>query len=271
MADACLVVFAGRQIQIQAAEPHLRELLQRQFAHLRSPEAGQLVATISIRWQFDHYQLCFPDREVAASTLDEAFRYIVHEVKIIWIRLCPEFLWLHAAAVSYKRHTWLLVGRSGQGKSALATALCNRGGKLMGDDLVPWHLESGQLVPLPFQPRPRQPSGQRLSASQLSTWPRQSVQLAASQIENEPQRPTAVVIVQYAEETEVTLQPLAPAVAVVHLLANCLNRQTHAEQAVAWLGQRIHYLPAYDLMFNDRELAADYLQTVLFNKKDDRS
>lgn len=77
-------------------------------------------------------------------------------VKALLVRERPDLLFLHACAVEKSGQALVAVGSTTSGKTTLSQELSRRGFRILSDDLVPIHVESGQVYPLRTTPAVRQ-------------------------------------------------------------------------------------------------------------------
>jgi len=91
------------------------------------------------------------DQEIVGVAADQhELLYTLEKHLTIALQLrCPEFLFLHAAAVERDGAAYLLIGPSGGGKSTLTWALLHYGFGYLTDELAPVELNAMRVAPYP--------------------------------------------------------------------------------------------------------------------------
>jgi len=188
------------------------------------------------------------------------------------IRTCTGGMLLHAAALARDGKALVLAGKTGAGKTTLATWLVCRGFDYLTDELVHVDMQalcvSGFARPLHLKEPARAlfagvvdvDGGDAIMASPLGTHisPTRLGARAARRA-----RPCAVVLPAYRAGAPLDLHPLAKAQAATRLmgcLVNARDRPQHGFGEVAGLVQAV---PAFAMTYSDLEEAGAQLETML--------
>lgn len=208
--------------------------------------------TLSTANGVDHYKLALKD----------LLPLVKDEVRVQFMRARPELLWMHAGAVERKGAALLLAGASGQGKSTLTTLLCQRGWRLLSDDVAPVHMDSDHVYPFPQAPLRRIHPGRELRPDQLGLLVRQMVDLPAERFCFSRQEIRAVVFVGYLGGAESLLNSLGPGEAAMSILRHATNFFDHKGAAVERAARMVGRVSMYQLHYGMAEAACGLLDKL---------
>ena len=198
------------------------------------------------------------------GTLNEALKVLKHEVVINLIEACPEFIWLHAGAVSGDQGAIMFAGPWASGKSTFTSALYQRGWYYYSDDIIPYAPGTGHIIPFPLTPAIRSSSEKELTKMQLTTLSKKSLKLEADRI-GSSSAIDVLIFPHYRSGSENKLVPISPGTAAVELIQQCQNIEFHLENAISALGHLVATIPAFRLDYDNTELALASLDSE-YNK-----
>lgn len=256
------ISFASQEVAIQSVDPEVIAPFLLAFRELLVDGPADLLGTLSIVHDGEGYRVdgakMFEGEQESPRGVLQCLKFeVIHR----FVEVHPELLWLHAGAASLDDKAIMLCGAWGSGKSTMVGNLCKKGWTYLSDDIVPVHMESGQLVSFPLTPMMRAHDAEdhatRLSADAVANLNKQVVELADEAYATREQTLAAIVFPQYDPTvSKVALTAISPAAATLELLRNCLNLKYHKEGAVQFLGTLVEKLPVYMLRYNDGEQAA---------------
>ncbi|MEM8485948.1 MAG: hypothetical protein AAF564_10390 [Bacteroidota bacterium] len=259
------ISFASQEVAIQSEDPDVIAPFLLAFRELLVDVPADLLGTLSIVHDGDGYRVdgakMFEGEQESPRGVLQCLKFeVIHR----FVEVHPELLWLHAGAASLDDKAIMLCGAWGSGKSTMVGNLCKKGWTYLSDDIVPIHMESGQLVSFPLTPMMRAHDAQdhatKLSADAVANLNKQVVELADGAYATREQSLAAIVFPQYDPKvSKVALTAISPAAATLELLRNCLNLKYHKEDAVQFLGTLVEKLPVYMLRYNDGVKAAELL------------
>ena len=155
-----------------------------------------------------------------------------------------DHLVIHAAAVGGTRAV-LLPGPSGAGKSTVAAACVRAGMSYLSDEYGVLDTERGVLLPYP---KPLSLDGEVLVASSQLRAGSRGGQLA----------PGAILFPRYDPRQPPARTRLAPAAALLLLVANTLDVAGHGGRALAWLAGLAQSCPAWEHVYGDTTAVAEH-------------
>jgi hypothetical protein len=234
------------------------------YEHMIVPKSMRIAGTIRVTESELGYLLAsateIPFKRDQLHLLLDMLR---DEVHLQFMRARPDLLWLHAAAVERDGVALLISGRSGQGKSTLSTKLCEKGWRMLSDDIAPTSMEADIVYPFPQTPRRRLFPGHVIGAYELHTLDREDVAVEPHELNREPVPVAAIAYIEFVSGGSEKLERLTRGSAALELLRNSVNFGDHKDAAVsraATLGTRI---PAYKLCYGLVTTAVDQLESLL--------
>jgi hypothetical protein len=258
------IEFDGMQLEVRTSVPEIQELVRVVYGHMIVPASTRSAGTISVTRTESGYLLT-SETEVPFRNdqLDLLLDIVREEVHFQFMRVRPDLLWLHAAAVERNGRALLIAGPSGQGKSTLSTKLCERGWRLLSDDIAPTSMEADIVYPFPQAPRRRIFPGSVIDKYEIQTLEREEVVFEAHEVHLAAVGVAAIVYVEFSVGGSASLEKLTGGSAALEVLRNSVNFGDHKEAAVsraAALGTRI---PAYKLCYDSVTTAVDQLESLL--------
>ncbi len=259
-----LIEFDGMQLEIRTRIPTLQDFVRMAYEHMIVSKLVSPVGTISITESDAGYVLTSSDQVVyRRDQLDILLDMLRDEVHLRFMKARPDLLWLHAAVVEKNGEALLISGPSGQGKSTLSTRLCERGWRILSDDIAPTSMDADIVFPFPQTPRRRLFPGAMIDPYKIHTLDREQVVIGPHEILRGPVRVGAIAYVEFVLDRPPSLERLTRGSAALELLKNSVNFVDHKEAAVsraASLGNRI---PAFKLCYDSVTTAVESLESLL--------
>jgi hypothetical protein len=256
MSNPLYVAFDGRQVAVHSNLPEIRAEVERIFERLLDPEAGNIVARLEVRQEGGKYRLQESGEVAEQESLEAMVHALDHGVVLHLIKARSDLLWLHASAAAWQGKGVLIAGAAGRGKSTLVTQLCARGWTYLSDDVVPLDPRSNQAKPFPRAPMVRVNDGEEFPGDRVYEIAKTAVLLQAEAVCRTPVPIVALVFPAYDGRSATRIAPCPPAAAALEMLQNCLNFPIHREIAVRYLCDMVKRLPAFQLSFNQGDVAA---------------
>jgi hypothetical protein len=258
------IEFDGMQLEVRTSIPEIYDFVGAVYGHMIVPKSIRSAGTVNVT-RSDLGYLLASETEIPfkEDQLDLLFDMVREEVHFQFMRSRPDLLWLHAAAVERKGKALLIAGPSGQGKSTLSTKLCERGWRLLSDDIAPTSMEADIVYPFPQTPRRRIFPGSMIDRYKIQTLEREEVLMKAHELNRDPVSVAAIVYVEFAIGDSATLERLTPGSAALEVLRNSVNFGDHKEAAVSRavaLGTRV---PAFKLCYDSVTTAINGLESLL--------
>ncbi len=253
-ADSAAVLDAARQTFAALLDggPVPGEAVRR--VEVRSSGAGHRIeATPPFDASLGLLATCRSERALA--------RQLKHYVIQSFVAACPEHLWIHAAAVTRDDQTVLLVGPWGSGKSTIATTLCERGWRVLADDVAVLSLPDLRARAFPLEPSVRQ-SAQPVVRN-VSALPRARITLSEEMWAEEGPTPVAIVFPSYDPSGPSRALRVRDGEAALVLLSNVLNFGDHEDVAVGRLSTLLTDATRFALRYRSPEQGADKLEAIL--------
>jgi hypothetical protein len=258
------VEFAGMQVEIRTSIEAVQDMVAAVFEHMLVPASIRSAGTIQAQRSESGYLLkSITDIPFQRDQLDLLLEMVRDEVHFQFMRARPDLLWLHAATVERNGAALLIAGQSGQGKSTLSTKLCERGWRLLSDDISPVSMEEDVVYPFPQMPRRRRFPGAMVDRYKLHTLEREVVVMRAEGLSRLPVTVSAIAYIEFMTDGDATLETLSRGAAALELLRNSVNFGDHRNAAVSRAASLCVGVRAYRLCYNSVTTAVDYLETLL--------
>jgi hypothetical protein len=173
------------------------------------------------------------------SGLDPAeFLFVLEkDLTIECQKLRPDLYFLHAAALCYRDAAFLLVARSGGGKSTTCWGLVNHGCDYLSDELAPIRLQDFQIYPFPHalclkaEPPSPYPAPRETLRTDLTL--RIPTEKFPVTVVDSPVQLSAIFHLQYvAPDTIPSARAISAAESASLLYANALNPLSHARDGL---------------------------------------
>ncbi len=242
------VEFDSSQLRVRTDAAEVRDYLAGAFEHMLSAPSARSIGELHILRSGEGYAIAdgrkLEFRGVAASDL---LPLLKDEVRVRFMRSRPDLLWLHAGAVERGGAALLISGPSGQGKSTMTTLLCERGWRLLSDDIAPVRMDADEVIPFPQSPLRRVHPGHEIQPDAVNTLAKQGVAIAASMVRRTAAPIKALVFVAYGQAGG--LVPIPRGSAAMEILKNSTNFIDHKGAAVDRAVEIARRVPAYRLSY----------------------
>lgn len=132
------IVLAGIPIEIVAPSGELQRILKVNFAHLETNATIAPVLSYRVSQRGEEIMVQSGNTILyQGSELADVVFYLEKDLIIATQLKSTGILFFHAAALTYKNQTVMMVGESGAGKSSMTWGLLRHGFKYLSDELVP--------------------------------------------------------------------------------------------------------------------------------------
>lgn len=267
------VGLGGATARLEADDADAARILDFLCASMALPAAGDPSATFRLGTATGAMAVYCDDAmlyrdpsltSVAAIFLERVLEHL--------IRTCTGGMLLHAAAVARDGKALVLAGKTGAGKTTLATWLVCRGFDYLTDELVHVDMQatcvSGFARPLHLKEPAHalfagvidMDGGDAIMASPLGTHVspnRLGVRVARRA------RPCALVLPAYRAGAPLDLRPLAKAQAATRLMGCLVNARERPQHAFGEVAGLVQAVPAFAMTYSDLEEAGAQLEAML--------
>lgn len=244
------VEFDGRQLIVRSDVPGIRDYVARQFGNMLVSALTLEAGTLDVFRNGDGFAIRSAESmEFPYSTLEQILPLVKDEVHLQFMRARPDLLWLHAGAVESGGTALLLSGTSGQGKSTLATLLCEREWSYLSDDIAPVRMNADEVLPFPQAPTRRIHPGREVTAEEMGAIARELVQLPPERIRRVPAPIRGIVFIRYSKGAPARLTALSRGAAALEILRNSTNLVDHKGAAVSRAAAMARHLQAFALTY----------------------
>jgi hypothetical protein len=201
-----------------------------------------------------------------------AAAFLLEKLQDHFVKHCTSGIWLHAAAVARRGRSLLLAGKTGSGKTTLATRLLLRGFDYLTDELVwidasgtrlrgfarPLHLKTDArgLLPELFAPRRSEAIAETALGHHLSP-----VRLGATVLRDA--HPDVLVFPTYTPGARFELQPLSKAQAATRMMSCLVDARGRILHGFDHVARLVHDVSAYAMTHSDLDEAERTLATLL--------
>jgi hypothetical protein len=258
--EKLFIEFDGQQIEVLTDIPAAHDLFKRSYGPMLvsrlTSSAGRIEILESSRGYAIHG---LQKADFARRPLNLFLDYLKNDVLLQFIRARADLLWVHAAAVERDGSALLIVGPSGQGKSTLATRLCEAGWRLLSDDTAPIRMDVDEVLPFPQSAFRRKYPGREFSEEERGYLEKEEVPLPDTALHLKPAPIKAIVFPLFRNGAAPELDLLSPGTAALDLLRNCANFADHKEAAVARIARLAASIPMYRLSYGVGQAAASLL------------
>lgn len=263
MIEKLFIEFDGQQIEVLTDIPAAHDLFRRSYGPMLVPRLTSRAGRIEILESSRGYTIHgLQKTDFARRPLNLFLDFLKDDVLLQFVKARPDLLWVHAAAVERDGSALLIVGPSGQGKSTLATRLCEARWRLLSDDTAPIRMEIDEVLPFPQSALRRKYPGREFSEEERGYLEKEEVPLPDTALHLKPAPIKAIVFPQFRYDTEPALDLLSAGAAALDLLRNSLNFADHKEAAVARIARLAASIPMYRLSYGDGRAAAGLLDAL---------
>jgi hypothetical protein len=251
------IEFDGRQLEVLTDLPAARDLFERTYSAMLVPRLKSSAGRLEVLKKGRGFSIRGIETvDVGERPMDSFTDYLKREVLLQFIKARPDLLWIHAAAVERDGSALLIAGPSGQGKSTLATRLCETGWRLLSDDAAPIRMDADEVLPFPQSAFRRKYPGRELAANELGSFEKEEVLMpeSALRLKSAPIRAIVFPLFRHGAAPELSLRSSGDA--ALDLLRNCTNFVDHKETAVERVARLARAVPMYHLSYGDGQAAA---------------
>lgn len=143
-----LIEFDNRQLRFQTNVRDVISNMTSTFRHMIVPAMTEGAGELSLVRDGDGWVIESAESgRFTGIALEDLMPTVKDEVRLQFMRSRPDLLWMHAGAVERDGGALLLSGKSGQGKSTMATYLVDHGWRYMTDDVAPVRMETDAVIP----------------------------------------------------------------------------------------------------------------------------
>jgi len=246
-----------------SADDHTLAMLSKGYSGLIkvSSEPCTLSYTTSYNSDTQLYQLSRDAIEIGEYDNPADFIYFFEKDLTIELqKLRTDLYFLHSAALRLNDKTILIIGHSGAGKSTTTWALTHHDFEYFSDELSPIDLNTMQVTGYPHAicvkqdpPAPFLLPDETLVTNRTKHIP---VECLSGGVADGTAKITHIFFVHYkAEQNEVVIQPISPALASAKVYANALNQLCHEDSGLPAATKIAQACDSYSLEFNDVEQA----------------
>ena len=258
--EELFIEFDGCQLEVRTDIPGARELFERIYRPMLVSQLTSSAGRLDLVRNGTGYTIRGLETvDVLEQPAELLTNYLTREVLLMFIKARPDLLWIHAAAVEKNGSALLIAGPSGQGKSTLATRLCDIGWRFLSDDTAPVRMEIDEVLPFPQSARRRKYPGREFVAGELGKLEKEEVPIPETSVwlESAPIRGIVFPLFKHGAAPVLTLR--SPGDAALDLLRNCTNFPDHRETGVERVASLARAVPMYHLTYGDGRAAARVL------------
>jgi len=258
--EKLFIDFDGQQIEVLTDVPAAYDLFKRSYGPMLVSRLTSSAGRIEFFEAGRGFRISGLEKtDFAARPLNQFLDYLKRDVLLQFIKARSDLLWVHAAAVERDGSALLIVGRSGQGKSTLATRLCEAGWRLLSDESAPIRMEADEVLPFPHSAVRRKYPGWEIPEEKRGNLEKEEVPLPDAALHLKPAPIKAIVFPIFRDGVAPELDLLSPAAAALDLLRNCHNFADHKDAAVARTARLAASIPMYRLSYGTGQAAASLL------------
>ena len=255
--DELFIEFDGRQLKVRTDIPGARDLFERIYRPMLVPHLTSSAGRLDLVRNGAGYTVRGLEMvDTLEQPVELLTNYLTREVLLLFIKARPDLLWIHAAAAEKDGSALLIAGPSGQGKSTLATRLCEIGWRFLSDDTAPVRMDADEVLPFPQAARRRKHPGREFIADEMGNLEKEEVPIpdAAMRLKPAPIRGIVFPLFRHGAAPELSLR--SPGDAALDLLRNCTNFPDHKETGVERVASLARAVPMYHLVYGDGQAAA---------------
>jgi hypothetical protein len=139
--------------------------------------------------------------------------------------------------------------------------LCERGWRLLSDDIVPIRMDADTALPFAHIASRRQRPRRFLTQFELNGVKREEISFDSDSIRNSAAAIRDIVFPKFVADDE-SLTLMTSANATIELLRSSINFAAHGAAAVSRAARLATSVPAYQLVYNDAESAIEILDQL---------
>jgi len=245
-----IIQFDDCQLLFRSDVPDALEYMAQAFGHMIADRVTNSIGELEFIHIPNGYSIRgSSETDYPAVALADLLPLLKDEVRLRFMRARPDLLWMHAGAVERSGVALLLSGPSGHGKSTLTTLLCERGWRLMSDDIAPVRMDVDEVLPFPQSPLRRIHPGHEVDPLQVSYLDREPVSVATEMLRRGAAPIGALVFIEYKGGVPAGLVKIPRGSAAMEMLRNATNFVDHKGAAVGRVAALARRVPAYRLLY----------------------
>jgi len=253
------VGFGDYKVAIYSNAIEVLEGLERRFREMIGDKSAKLVKKLHVLKENGTYYFSGTDgyhenERSLTIILNSVSKEIIHNLVVA----NPNYLWVHAGAVSCEGKGVLVFGSWGRGKSTIVTNLCKYGWGYLSDDIAPLDMNSCNVVPFRLTPFVRKRSEKEISLHDVGYLKKIEININENNMCQQSIPICAVVFPNYRfSHSPLEIAHCPPAEAATELIQRCLNFKNHRATAVRFLCNLVNNLPVVRVTFNNNSLSAE--------------
>lgn len=257
------IEFDGCQLVTRTDLPAVQEFLAETFAQMLVGGLSNGIGALGVFSEGDGYRIEGSDpRVISDPEVDYLLNCVKHEVLFEFMRARRDLLWLHAAAIERGGCAMLLCGPSGQGKSTLASLLCERGWRMMSDDVAPVRADRTEVLSYCQSVVRRVPRDRSVEPHKRKGLERLKVNLSPALIRRHPAPVRFVVFLAYRHEEPASMRRLTQAETAFEILRNASNLMEHRAAGLDHAISMARGLHGFSLLYGYPGEAAAVLDSI---------
>jgi serine kinase of HPr protein (carbohydrate metabolism regulator) len=251
------VEFDGEQVVLETEIPEVEKFIRVTFAHMLVGSAPRCAGRIGVTAGPLGYTVAATHADdVTDEWLEMMLGVVQDEVRNQFMRARSDLLWLHSGAVEKDGYARLICGPSGRGKSTLTTMLCERGWRLMSDDVVPIRMDTDMAMPFPQSAQRRLQQSSVLSNRELNGVKKERIHFDRESVRDVATPIRDFFFPVFGNDLE-SLSRLSSATAAMEILGSSMNFRDHRANAVARAAKLAETVASYRIVYRNASAAAD--------------
>lgn len=253
------IEFDGQQLLLRSAAAEIIDFASRTYRSgvVASPTTS--VGSIEVQHSNGKFVFDLADGSPFRGDLQSVCRYLKQQVQLRFVQARSDLVWLHAGAVERHGKCLVIAGPTACGKSNLVTLLCERGWRMISDDVAPLRIDTLEVLPYPEYPMRRIYPGRDLPRDQIGLLEREIVHLSNDAICREAAKIGGVVFPIFRDGNSPELVRLPSGEVAVELLRSCMNFVHHKAVAVTIASRIATAVHGNRLVYGDALDAASIL------------
>jgi len=254
-----------------SADKHTLALLTKNYSGLISSSHSRYQLNYITSFQSENGQFHISRENKETGVYDNTADFVYFFEKDLTLelqKLKPELFFLHSAALKFNDKTILIIGHSGAGKSTTTWALTHHGFAYFSDELSPIDMNTMEVTGYPHAICVKQdpPVPYLLPADTLVTNRTKHIPVEnlAAGVASGTAKITQIFFVHYnAEQQNVVIEPISPALASTKIYANALNQLCHEKSGLPAASKIALAVDSYTLEFSNVEQACVEIRQLL--------
>lgn len=258
-----VIEFDGSHLHVRTDIPRVAEFVRETFRNMIVEGVASGAGRLAVLAQDGSFRIESAEhRVVAGDEVEHLLNLVREEIRFQFMRVRKDLLWLHAAAVERRGSALLLCGQSGQGKSTLSSALCERGWRLMSDDVAPIRMDANEVVAYSQSPVRRVARDRALEPLKRKGLERQMVHLQPDRLYTGAAPVARLVFLRFSKGSPAVLRRVPRGEVAMEILRNATNIVDHRAEAVKRAAGMAQTLPGDSLTYGYKADAIDILDSL---------